>query len=128
MRQGGLIPAAGRVRSKTKNIREKKTNTSEHAPPKTHHEIHSSPAIATTLRRRAAKHVPCISPYSPASIDPGFVEIGLVQLALAISKSDEWMCYTNTDRHRQTDGHLLKKLKNARQTGQTILSIILLKY
>ena len=32
-------------------------------------------------RRRAAKHVPRVSPHSPASIDPGFVKIGLVQLS-----------------------------------------------
>ena len=35
----------------------------------------------TTSRRRATKHVQRVSPYSPASIDPGFVEIGLVQLS-----------------------------------------------
>ena len=54
------------------------------APPKTHHEIHSSPAIATTSRRRATKHAPCVSPYSPASIDPGFVEIGSAQLSQSV--------------------------------------------
>ena len=51
------------------------------AAPKTHHEIHSSPATATTSRRLATKHVPRVSPYSPASIDPGFVKIALVQLS-----------------------------------------------
>ena len=54
----------------------------KNAPPKKHHEIHSSPATATTARRRATKHVPRISPYSPASINPGFVEIGLAQLSV----------------------------------------------
>ena len=44
---------------------------------KTHHEILSSPATATTSRRRATKHVPRVTPYSHASIDPRFVEIGL---------------------------------------------------
>ena len=40
--------------------------------------IHSSPATATTSRRRAVKHVPLGSPYSHSStIDLGFVEIGL---------------------------------------------------
>ena len=139
MRQGGLILAAGRVRSKKK----KRQKTRNPATPKTHHEIHSSPATVTTSRRRATKHVPRVSsysvsythlraheteadlvcrlllekkkheipphpkhttkstaarrprpprdgvrrntyalcPYSPASIDPGFVEIGLVQLS-----------------------------------------------
>ena len=77
MRQGGLLLAAGRVRSKTKK-RKKKRNP---AAPKTHHEIHISPATATTSRRRETKHVQRLSPYSPASIDPGFVEIGLVQFS-----------------------------------------------
>ena len=83
MRQGGLVLAAGRVRSKKKK-RKKKRNP---AAPKTHHEIHSSPATATTSRRRATKHVPRVSPYSPASIDPVFVEIGLVQLSQSILKN-----------------------------------------
>ena len=73
--------AAGRVRSKKKTTEKKNTNP---AAPKTHHEIHSSPATATTSRRRATKHVPRVSPYSPASIDPEFVEIGLVQLSQSV--------------------------------------------
>ena len=36
------------------------------------------------MRRRATKHVPRVSPYSPASIDPGFVEIGHVQLSQSV--------------------------------------------
>ena len=78
MRQGGLILAAGRVRSKKKK-RGKKNTEKKSAPPKTHHEIHSSPATASNSRPHARKHVPRVSPYSLASIDPGFVEIGLVQ-------------------------------------------------
>ena len=65
------------------------------APPKAHHGIHSRPATATNSRRRAAKHVPRVSPYSLASIDPGFVK-NRPRTALAISKNDE--CYTHTDR------------------------------
>ena len=95
MRQGGLILAAGRVRSK-KNIRKKKI-TEKSAPPKTHHEIHSSPATACNSRRHAIKHVPRVSPYSPDSIDPGFV----TRTALAISQNDE--CYTHTHTHIPTD-------------------------
>ena len=76
MRQGGLILAAGRVRSK-KTKRKKK----QMPPHLKHNEIHSSPATATTSIRRATKHVPRVSPYSPACIDTGFVEIGLVQLS-----------------------------------------------
>ena len=53
-------------------------STKKFAPPKTHHESHSSPATATNSRQRATKHVPRGSPYSCASvIDPGFVEISL---------------------------------------------------
>ena len=72
-------------------------NTKRPVPPKTLHEIHSSPAIATASRRRATKHVPRVSPCSPASIDPGFLEIGLVQL----SQNDECCTYTQTG--KQTD-------------------------
>ena len=112
MRQGGLILAAGRVRSKKQNIRKpplslihiseptrqeaisyavfclKKKNTEKSAPPKTHHEIRSSPVIASNSRRHARKHVPRVSPYSPASIDPGFVEIGLVQLSQSVKTTN----------------------------------------
>ena len=62
---------------------EKKTNTKNtkgHQTLKKHttEYIHSSPATATTSRRRATKHVPRVSLYSHASfIHPGFVEIGL---------------------------------------------------
>ena len=77
--RGGLMLAVGHVRSKKNKIEPK--NTTKCAPPKTHHDIHTSPATAATSRRRAAKHVPRVSPYSLASIDPGFVEIGLVQLS-----------------------------------------------
>ena len=92
MRQGGLILAAGRVRSRKKK---RKKNPKKSAPPKTHFEIHSSPATATTSKRPTRKHVPRVSPYVPASIDPGFVEIGHVQLT--ISKNDECYTYTQTD-------------------------------
>ena len=76
MRQSGLILAVGRLRSK-KNKIEKNTKD----PPRPHHDIHSSPATATISRLRATKHVPRVSPSSPAPIDPGFVEIGFVQLS-----------------------------------------------
>ena len=63
-----------------KNIKRKQYKKS--TPTKTHHDIHISPATATTSRRRATKHVPRVSPYSPAFIDLALlVEIGLVQLS-----------------------------------------------
>ena len=96
--------AAGRGRSK---------KISPH--PKHIHEIHcdSSPATSTTSRRRATKHVPRVRPYTPASIDPWFVGIGLTQFShidpglwesashssLAISKNHERYTDGHTDRH-----------------------------
>ena len=68
------------------------------APPKTHREIHSRPATATNSRRRAAKHVPRVSPHSPASIDPGFVKIGLVQLSQSIKTTNVTHAHTHTVR------------------------------
>ena len=73
MRQGSLILSTGRVRSK-----KKKQDHEKSAAPKTQHEIHSSSATATNTRRRALKHVPRVGLYSPTSIGPGVVEIGLV--------------------------------------------------
>ena len=77
----------------------KKKNTKKSAPPKTHHEIHSSPATVTTSRRLATKHVPRVSPYSPASIDPGFVEI-LVHLSQSVKTTNVNTC---TQTNGQTD-------------------------
>ena len=105
MRQGRLILIAGRVRSEKKKTR--KITTQKTAAPKTHHEIHSSPATATTSRRHATKHVPRASPYSPASIDPGFVVFGLVQL----SQSVENMNVTHTQTDRQTDRQTYRLVK-----------------
>ena len=87
MRQGSLLLAAGRVRSKKQ--------TRNPAAPKTHHEIHSSPATVTTTRRRATKQIPRVtsSPYSPASIDPGFVEIDLVQLSQSVKTTNVTHAY-----------------------------------
>ena len=59
----------------------KKKNNTKPALTNTHHDTHSNPATGITSRRRATKHVPCVSPYLPASIDPGFVEIRFVQLS-----------------------------------------------
>ena len=86
------------VRRKQKNEKEK--NTEKNSPPETRNEIPSSPASASNSRRHARKHVPRVSPYSPASIDSGFVEIGLVQL----SQTTKTTNVTHTDRHtdRQT--------------------------
>ena len=59
------------------------------------------PATEATSRRRATKHVPRVSPYSPASIDPGFCG-NRPRTALAVSKNDECYTYTNRQTGRQT--------------------------
>ena len=109
MRQGGIILAAGRVRSKKKSggkkNTEKKNTEKKSTPPETHHEIHSSPATATNSRPHARKHVPRVSLQPPASIDPGFVEIGLVQLSQSVKTTN--VTHTLTDTDRWTD-RLLK--------------------
>ena len=99
MRQGGLILAAGHVRSKER-CRFKKRARKNPAAHKTHDEIHSSPATTIMSRRCASKQAPRVSPYLSTSIDAGFVETGLVQLA--IGKNDKGYKYTG-DRHTQTN-------------------------
>ena len=51
------------------------------------------------------KHVPRVSPYSPAFVDPGFVEIGLVQLSRSAKTTNvtHTQIETETDTDRQTD-------------------------
>ena len=70
----------------------KKNSTS----PKTHHYIHSNRATATTTRRCAKNHAPHVSPYSPASIDTGFVCGNRPRTALKSVK-------TTKDAHTLTD-------------------------
>ena len=77
--RGGLIIVVGRVPSKKTKKQKKKQR--KNRPAQMHHDIHSSPATPTTSRRRATKHIPRISPYSPAYRDPGFVEISLAHLS-----------------------------------------------
>ena len=89
--RGVLILAADRVRSKKKS-------TKKSAPRKAHHETRTSPATATTSRRRAKNHVRRVSPCSPASIDSGFVEIGLVQLWPSVKTTNVTHTLTHTDR------------------------------
>ena len=80
---------------------EKKT-PEKSTPPRTHHESRSSPANATTSKRRAKKHVPRVSPCSPASIYTGLAEIGLAQLLQSV-KTTSSMSHTRTHTYRQTN-------------------------
>ena len=78
-------------------------NTKKNPPHPKHHESHSSPVTVTTSRWRAKTHVSHIRPYSAASIDPGFVEIGFVQLSPS-AKNDE--CYTHIHTDQLSNGTL----------------------
>ena len=76
MTQGCLVLTVGRVRSKQR--KRKKNDIPPDTKKHTTKYIHSSPATATTSRRRAMKHVPLGNPYShSSSIDVGFVKLGL---------------------------------------------------
>ena len=68
--------------------KERRKKARNPASPKTHHEIDSSPATATTSRRRETKHVPSVSQHWSTSIDPGFVEIGLIQLSESVQTTN----------------------------------------
>ena len=57
----------------------------------------------TTSRRHATKHVPRVSPYSSAFIDPGFVEIGLLQLSQSVTTTNVTHIQTDTLTDGQTD-------------------------
>ena len=93
MKQGGLIRAAGQavcVRKKKKKEKIRPTQNTPRNP--------QQPGDRDHMRRLATKHVPRVRPYSPASIDPGFVEISLVQLSQSVKTTNV------THTHRQTDG------------------------
>ena len=49
------------------------------------------------------EHVPRVRPHSPASIDPEFVEIGLVQLSQSV-KTTNAMSHTYTQAHKLNHG------------------------
>ena len=77
------------------NVNTWKAREKKISPPKTHRETHISPATATNSRRCAKKSIPRVSPYSPASIDPGFVQIGLVQFSQSVKTTN--VTHTPTD-------------------------------
>ena len=97
----------------------KKNTEKKSAPPKTHHEIHSSPATASNSIRHTTKHVPRVSPYSPAFIDPGFVQIGLVPLSqLEITTN---LAHTLTD--TLTD-RLIKRYSSCRYNERQLICLL----
>ena len=69
----------------------------EKLPPhrNTHHETHIHTATVPTTRRHAKKHAPCVSPCSLASIDSGFVEIGLAQLSQSVKTTNVTHIHTD---------------------------------
>ena len=87
-----LIPATGRVRSKSK-----KRKTKHETPP---HPKHTTKSTAARRPRPPPKTAcdesrPRVSPYSLSSIDSGCVEIGLVQLSQSVKNTN----VTQTHRH-----------------------------
>ena len=101
----------------------KKKTRRNPAASKTHHEVRRIPATATTSRLLATKHIPRVSPYSPASVDAVFVEIVLVQLSQSVKTTNVTHTLIDTqteDRRtdRRTDGRTDRRTD--RQTdGQT---------
>ena len=75
MRQGSLILAAGRVCSNKKRKQNTKSRRTQNTPRNP-----QQPGDHDHFETTCDETLPRISPYSPASIDPGFVEIGIVQL------------------------------------------------
>ena len=73
-------------------------------PPHAKHTTESTAARRPRPPRESAEtHVPRGSPYSPASIDTGFVEIGLVQLSQSVKTANVVHTLTDTQTDRQTD-------------------------
>ena len=91
--RGGLILAAGRVRSKKKKIGKK--NTEKKSAPHPKHTTKSTAARRPRPTRDGMRRNT-----SHALAHPGLVEIGLVQLS-QFSKNDE--CYTYKLTDTQTD-------------------------
>ena len=80
------------VRRKTKRTKKnEKICPTENTPRNPH-----QPSDCDQLETARDKNVPRVSPYSPASIDPGFVEIGLVQLSQSVKTTN--VTHTHTDR------------------------------
>ena len=79
---------------------EERKKKEKSAQPKTYHEIHIIPATAWNSRLHAMEHVPRVSPKYPDSIDPGFLEIGLVQLSQSVKTR---MLHTDAHTYRQTN-------------------------
>ena len=98
IRQCGLMLAAGRGRSKKIKNRNK-------SPPHPKHTTKSRAARRPCPTRvgMRGKHVSRISPYSPASIDLGFVEIGLVQLWQSVKTTSVTHTLSDRQTDRQTD-------------------------
>ena len=95
MKQGGRPHTCSRPCAFEYNKKSRKKNHEKIRPAQNTQQIHSNPATATTSRRRATKHGPRVSPYSPDSIDPVFVEIGFVQLSQSAKTTN--VTHTLTD-------------------------------
>ena len=85
------------------SVRKKMKKKKHEIPPHPKHTTKSTAARQPRppRERRATKHVPRVSPYSPASIYPGFVKTGLVQLSQSVTTTNG--THTHTQTGRQTD-------------------------
>ena len=90
--RGGLILEAGRVRSMKKEIEKKSRKNSPHPKRATKSTATGDRDHLETARK---KHVPRVSLHSPASVDPGLVKIGLVQLSQSVKTTN--VIHTLTD-------------------------------
>ena len=72
----------------------KKSRSTENTPRNPH-----QPGDCDHLETARKKHVSRVNPYSPASIDTGFAEMGLARLSQSVKTTN----VTHTDRYRQTD-------------------------
>ena len=81
------------MRSKKKQDNKKKSRPTENTPRNPH-----QPNDRDHLETAREKHVLRVSPYSPASIYTGFVEIGLVQRSQSEKTTNVTHTHTKRDR------------------------------
>jgi len=75
-----------------------KVQTRKKNPPHPKHTAESTAARRPRSPRDGARrNIPRVSPYSPASMDPGFVEIDIVQLSQAVNTTNVTHTDTQTD-------------------------------
>ena len=89
-------------------------------PTENAYESHSRPATTTASRRHVMKHVPRVCPHSLACMDPGFVEIGLVQLQQSVKTTNVTPTDSNTDR-------LIKRYSSCRYNERQLIDVTVVR-